>query len=127
MDLQLQGRRALVTGASKGIGLAVAQALAAEGCHLEIAARGAAGLEQARDMLRKAAPEIDVRMHEADLARVEDQERLAQACADVDILVNNAGSNPAGELDDTSDKLWRNAWISRCSDTSISAARFCAR
>ena len=110
MDLQLKGRRALVTGASKGIGLAVAQALAAEGCHLEIAARGATGLEHARDMLRKSAPEIDVRIHAADLARVEDQERLAQACADVDILVNNAGSNPAGDLDDTNDKLWRNAW-----------------
>jgi NAD(P)-dependent dehydrogenase (short-subunit alcohol dehydrogenase family) len=110
MDLQLKGRRALVTGASKGIGLAVAQALAAEGCHLEIAARGVTALEQARAMLRESASEIDVRIHEADLARVEDQERLAQACADVDILVNNAGSNPAGDLDDTSDKLWRNAW-----------------
>ena len=110
MDLKLKGKRALVTGASKGIGLAVAQSLAAEGCHLDIAGRGVPALERARDMLRQAAPDIDVRIHGADLSRVEDQERLAQACAGIDILVNNAGSNPAGDLDDTSDKIWRNAW-----------------
>jgi len=110
MDLKLKGKRALVTGASKGIGLAVAQSLAAEGCHLDIAGRGVPALERARDMLRQAAPDIDVRIHGADLFQVEDQERLAQACAGIDILVNNAGSNPAGDLDDTSDKIWRNAW-----------------
>jgi NAD(P)-dependent dehydrogenase (short-subunit alcohol dehydrogenase family) len=110
MDLRLKGKRVLVTGASKGIGLAVAHALAAEGCRLDIAGRGVPALEQARDRLRQAAPGIDVRIHGADLSRVEDQERLAQACAEVDILVNNAGSNPAGDLDDTSDKIWRNAW-----------------
>jgi 3-oxoacyl-[acyl-carrier protein] reductase len=110
MDLQLNGKRALVTGASKGIGLAVAQSLAAEGCHLDIAGRGVPALEQARDELRRAAPGIDIRIHGADLSRVEDQQRLAQACAGVDILVNNAGSNPAGDLDDTSNEIWRNAW-----------------
>ena len=110
MDLGLKGKRALVTGASKGIGLAVARSLAAEGCHLDIAARGASALEQAREELRAAAPGIDVRIHVADLSRVEDQERLAQAGSEVDILVNNAGSNPAGDLDDTSDKIWRAAW-----------------
>jgi 3-oxoacyl-[acyl-carrier protein] reductase len=110
MDLQLKGKRALVTGASKGIGLAVAQSLAAEGCHLDIAGRGVPALERARDLLRKAAPDIDVRIHGVDLSRVEDQQRLAQACAGNDILVNNAGSNPAGDLDDTSDAIWRNAW-----------------
>jgi 3-oxoacyl-[acyl-carrier protein] reductase len=110
MDLQLKGKRALVTGASKGIGFAVAQSLAAEGCHLDIAGRGVPALEQARDELRRAAPGIDIRVHSADLSRLEDQQRLAQACAGVDILVNNAGSNPAGDLDDTSNEIWRNAW-----------------
>jgi 3-oxoacyl-[acyl-carrier protein] reductase len=110
MDLKLKGKRALVTGASKGIGFAVARSLAAEGCHLDIVARGVAGLEQARDLLRRSAPDVEVRIHGADLSRVEDQQRLAQACAEVDILVNNAGSNPAGDLDDTSDAVWRSSW-----------------
>ena len=110
MDLGLKGKRALVTGASKGIGLAVAHSLAAEGCHLDIAGRGVAALEQARDALRKAAPAIDVRIHAVDLSKVEDQERLAAGCTEVDILVNNAGSNPAGDLAATSDEIWRRAW-----------------
>jgi 3-oxoacyl-[acyl-carrier protein] reductase len=110
MDLGLKGKRALVTGASKGIGLAVARALAAEGCHLDIAGRGTAALEQARDALRQLAPDINVRVHGVDLSRVADQQRLAQACAGVDILVNNAGSNPAGALGDTSDEIWRASW-----------------
>jgi 3-oxoacyl-[acyl-carrier protein] reductase len=110
MDLGIKGKRALVTGASKGIGFAIAQSLAAEGCHLDIASRGIPALEQARDALRQAAPGIDVRIHGADLSRGEDQERLAQACAGVDILVNNAGSAPAGDLIDTTDKAWREAW-----------------
>ena len=110
MDLGLKGKRALVTGASKGIGLAVARTLAAEGCHLDIAGRGTAALEQTRDALRQLAPDIEIRVHAVDLSRVADQQRLAQACAGVDILVNNAGSNPAGALGDTSDEIWRASW-----------------
>jgi len=110
MDLQLAGKCALVTGASKGIGFAVAHALAAEGCHLELAARDVTTLEQAREALRRSAPGIEVRIHAADLARIADQERLAQACGYVDILVNNAGSNPGGDLGGTSDQVWRAAW-----------------
>lgn len=110
MDLGLNGKRALVTGASKGIGMAVARALAAEGCHLDIAGRGMDALKKAQDALRQAAPDIDVRIHSVDLSRIADQERLAQACLGADIVVNNAGSNPAGQLEDTSDLVWRESW-----------------
>jgi NAD(P)-dependent dehydrogenase (short-subunit alcohol dehydrogenase family) len=110
MDLGLKGKRALVTGASKGIGRAVAQVLAAEGCHLDIAGRGTKALEKARDELSQEAPNIDIRVHSVDLSRIDDQNRIASACADVDILVNNAGSNPAGPLADTSDAVWRESW-----------------
>ena len=110
MDLELKGKRALVTGASKGIGWAVAQALAAEGCHLDIASRGIEALEKAQETLRQSAPGIDVRLHRVDLSRLDDQESLARVCSEVDILVNNAGSNPAGQLEDTSDPVWRDSW-----------------
>ena len=110
MDLGLAGKRAVVTGASKGIGLAVARALAAEGCHLDLAAREMSGLEAARDQLRDAAPGIDIVVHAVDLSQIEDQERLAGSCGVADILVNNAGSAAAGHLDETSDEGWRTAW-----------------
>jgi len=110
MDLELKGKRALVTGASKGIGMAVASTLAAEGCHLDIAGRGVEALEAARAALRQSAPGIDVRIHSVDLSRLDGQDQLANACSEVDILVNNAGANPAGPLEDTSDAVWRNSW-----------------
>jgi NAD(P)-dependent dehydrogenase (short-subunit alcohol dehydrogenase family) len=110
MDLGLEGKRALVTGASKGIGLAIARVLAEEGCHLDIAARGMDALESARRELGWSAAGIDVRIHSVDLSRLDDQERLAKACLEADILVNNAGSNPAGHLEDTSDPVWRESW-----------------
>jgi NAD(P)-dependent dehydrogenase (short-subunit alcohol dehydrogenase family) len=110
MDLGLKGKRALVTGASKGIGLAVAGALAAEGCHLDIAARDAAALDAAREAIHRASPGVEVRVHSVDLSKQGDQDRLAGACAAVDILVNNAGANPAGHLEDTSDPVWRGSW-----------------
>jgi 3-oxoacyl-[acyl-carrier protein] reductase len=110
MDLGLEGKRALVTGASKGIGLAVARELAAEGCHLDLAGRGVEALEAAQASLHQLAPGIDVRIHSVDLSKLDDQDRLAQACSGVDILVNNAGSNPAGPLEDTSDAVWRQSW-----------------
>jgi short-subunit dehydrogenase len=66
VDLNLTGRRALITGGSKGIGLAIAKALAAEGCDLHLAARTQSELEKVADELR-ARHGVKVAVHAADL------------------------------------------------------------
>lgn len=109
MDIGLRGKRALVTGASKGIGLAVAQALAEEGCNLYLAARDGARLANIALAIHNQHG-VDVRPHAADLGKPDDQKRLAQTCADAEILVNNAGSNPPGEIDAIEEDLWRSSW-----------------
>ncbi|MEW2504730.1 MULTISPECIES: short-chain dehydrogenase/reductase [unclassified Amycolatopsis] len=109
MDLKLRGRRALVTGASKGIGAAVAEVLAAEGSHLHLAARSGEALEALARKLREAHG-VEVTVHVVDLRETADLERLAEATADADILVNNAGDIPAGTLDQVGADRWRHAW-----------------
>lgn len=109
MDLGLKGKRALITGASKGIGLAVAEALAAEGCELDLVARGGDLLKQVGEELASAHG-VQVRVHVHDLSISAEQQALVEACGPVDILVNNAGSNPAGEIDDIDEQTWREAW-----------------
>jgi NAD(P)-dependent dehydrogenase (short-subunit alcohol dehydrogenase family) len=109
MDLNLHGKTALVTGASKGIGLAVAKALAAEGCNLHLAARGKETLEGAREAIRKRH-QVAVALHPLDLSRSESVGQLAESCRDVDILVNNAGAIPGGTIDMIDEARWRAAW-----------------
>jgi 3-oxoacyl-[acyl-carrier protein] reductase len=110
MDLQLKGKRALVTGASKGIGRAIAETLAAEGCSVDIASRGHEGLVQAAAEIADAVPGAEIRIHPLDLSRAEDQAALAAACGDADILINNAGAAASGSLDETDDEGWRASW-----------------
>ncbi len=109
MELGLRGKRALITGASKGIGYAVAEVFAEEGCDVDMASRDVAVLEAAAQKIR-SAHQVNVRTFPADLSRSEDRVRLVEACGDDDILVNNAGSNPAGSLDDIDDTTWRESW-----------------
>src|SRR5687767_2517973 len=109
MDLKLAGLTALVTGASRGIGFAIAQGLAREGCHLHLAARTAADLEAAR---KKILDECDVRVgcHALDLAASASIAKLAERCSQVDILVNNAGAIPSARLLELDEDRWRKAW-----------------
>lgn len=109
MDMQLQGKRVLVTGGSKGIGLACAEAFAAEGCDLVLVSRDAAALATAADEVR-AVRQIRVETHAADLSRDEERERLHAAFPDIDILVNNAGAIPSGRLQDIPMARWKQAW-----------------
>ncbi|MBR1222601.1 SDR family oxidoreductase [Bradyrhizobium sp. U87765 SZCCT0131] len=109
MDLHLRGRRVLITGASKGIGAAAAEAFAEEGCHLRLAARNIDALETLAERLRKAHG-IEVSVHAVDLRQSDQLAALADAAADVDVLVNNAGDIPGGSLDKVDEATWRHAW-----------------
>lgn len=109
MQLQLGGRRALITGGSKGIGLACAHGLAAEGVDLAIAARTVEPLKEATRLLRDTY-DIEVTSHSCDLSRSDHQQALADVVGPVDILVNNAGTIPAGNLHSVDEVVWRRAW-----------------
>ena len=109
MDLNLTGRSALITGGSKGIGLAIARSLAAEGCSLHLAARTASELDQVAAELR-SRHQVEVTTHPADLSDGAQVKKVAAACRDVDILVNSAGGIPRGTLTEIDEERWRRAW-----------------
>jgi len=109
MDLNLKGRRALVTGGSKGIGRACAQVLAEEGCAVTIASRDAAALAAAAADIR-AKTGAEVQWKAADLSLRGVAEELAAAAGELDILVNNAGAIPGGDLLKVDEDTWRRAW-----------------
>ncbi|MDP1869139.1 MAG: SDR family NAD(P)-dependent oxidoreductase, partial [Bradyrhizobium sp.] len=88
MDLHLRGKRVLITGASKGIGAAAAEAFAEEGCHLMLAARSGDALKALAERLR-GAHQIDATAHVVDLRNPQDLAGLAKDAAEIDILVNN--------------------------------------
>ncbi|WP_315757791.1 MULTISPECIES: SDR family oxidoreductase [unclassified Bradyrhizobium] len=109
MDLHLRGKRVLITGASKGIGAAAAEAFAEEGCHVRLAARSGDRLAALVEQLR-SKHQIDAAAHVVDLRKSEDVARLAEAASDIDILVNNAGDIPGGAIDKIDEAAWRHAW-----------------
>src|SRR5271155_1309035 len=109
MDLGLRGRKALITGASKGIGRACAEVLAEEGVDLVLVSRTAADLEAVR---AKIAGEhnVAVRYYALDLADSKNVDKLAAECAETDLLVNNAGAIPGGDIAQIDEARWREAW-----------------
>jgi 3-oxoacyl-[acyl-carrier protein] reductase len=112
MDLGLNGKVAMITGASKGLGRAMAQALAAEGVGLSICARGAQELEQAATHLKAAGAKVLA--HPADVNDGAAMQAWVAATVKqfggVDVLVNNAGGARVGSLAQLDDAAWRDAF-----------------
>ena len=106
MDLGIAGRWALVCGASKGLGLGCARALAAEGVNLVIVARQTEPLEAAAAILRAHPGAAEVRTVAADIASPDGRAAALDACPQVDILINNAGGPPPGDFRDWRREDW---------------------
>lgn len=108
MDLGLDGRTAIVTGASRGIGKYIAQALAREGCDIAICARTASDLEAAAEDIE--AEGADVLALPMDVTEPGEPERLVKRSADrfgrIDIYVGNVGGNRRGDFEELSDEDW---------------------
>ena len=112
MDLQLRGKVAMLTGASRGLGRAMAQALAAEGVRLSICGRGVEALEQAAAQFKAGGAEVLAQP--ADVCDPSALQSWTQATVKqfggVDILVNNAGGARVGTLNQVSEEAWQQAF-----------------
>lgn len=115
MDLELNGKVAVVTGGSRGLGYASAAALAAEGAHVVICARGEEQLNRAVSELRsKAVDGAEILGVKADVSIEADVQHVIGAAVSrfgrLDVLVNNVGLARGGDLESTSDADWREAF-----------------
>src|SRR5437870_4083978 len=112
MNLGLTDKVAMIAGASRGLGFAIAEALAAEGALLSIASRSEQALADAADKIntrtgRVLAVAADVRSLE-DIQRWHG--RTAESWGGVDLLVTNSGGPPAGTFDSLDDSAWQNGF-----------------
>ena len=109
MDLNLRNKTVLITGGSKGIGLACAKEFAAEGCNLHLVSRTKEGLENAKKEI-EAEHGVRITIHVFDLSDSKNVDQLVENCPKIDILVNNAGAIPAGDIQAVEEDRWRAAW-----------------
>lgn len=123
MDLGIEGRVALVGASGRGLGLATAQLLAAEGCHVAISDRDQDVLSEAEQSVRSVRADVRVMACSADLSQAEAITDLAEnvraTLGPIDILITNSGGPPAGLFDDADDAKWEAAFQL----TFLSAAR----
>jgi NAD(P)-dependent dehydrogenase (short-subunit alcohol dehydrogenase family) len=101
MDLQLERKRAIVTGATAGIGLAIARALSEEGVEVTIPGRSSKKLKEALSTMPGTVGGI-----EADLGTAEGAAKLIEQAQETDILVNNLGIYEPKEFSQISDEEW---------------------
>ncbi len=109
MDLELSGKVAVVSGASRGIGEAIARALAREGCSLAVCARGAEALQEAADGFREeGAPQVLARALDlTDRSAAEPfMDEVVGELGGVDVVVNNVGGNRRKPFEETTDEDW---------------------
>lgn len=113
MDLELTGKTALVTGGSRGIGRAVALALATEGARVAVCARDPRALGDATGEIRRRTGHEAVAVV-ADLSRLDEVTRIVdetlRRLGSIDILVNNAGAIRGGDFIKTPDEQWITDW-----------------
>lgn len=107
MDLQISGKRALVSGSTKGIGFAIAVELAREGAHVVINGRQPQAVADAVERLRAQVPGAQVEGVAADLANTAGIATLVAAVPSVDILVNNLGIFDPAVFEDIADSEWQ--------------------
>ena len=110
MEISLAGRAAVVTGGSKGIGLAVATRFAASGADVAIVARGREALDQALKTIGAAARARVVAL-QGDVAAIADIQRIYEeamrAFGKIDIIVNNAGESRTAAFEKVTEEMWR--------------------
>jgi NAD(P)-dependent dehydrogenase (short-subunit alcohol dehydrogenase family) len=111
MELRMNGRNALVTGGSKGIGLAIARSFAEAGANVAVVARQQKGLDEARSVIAAAAKNTKVVTVAADVGTAEGckkaYETAEKAFGQIDVLVNNAGTSQRGPFTEITDQLWQ--------------------
>src|SRR5512143_894013 len=106
MNLELQGKRALVTGSTAGIGFAIAAGLAREGAHVVVNVRSDERVAKAVERIRAEVAEASVEGVAADLGTADGAAKVIQAFPDVDILVNNLGIYEHKAFEDITDADW---------------------
>lgn len=107
MDLRLNDKRGLVSGSTKGIGLAIATALAREGCRVIVNGRSGEALADALTQIRAAVPGAQLDGHAGDLSDAVATDGLVRRFPAIDILVNNLGIFEPKPFEEIPDEDWR--------------------
>jgi NAD(P)-dependent dehydrogenase (short-subunit alcohol dehydrogenase family) len=125
MNLQLENKLALVTGSTKGIGLAIATSLVREGARVIVNGRTEKSVNEAAEKIRKSVPAAKLEVFAGDLSKADDTELLVKQFPNVEILVNNLGIFEPKPFEQIPDDDWRRFFeINVLSGVRLSRAYF---